>query len=91
MLARFYGWSPDEISSLNVYDFNEFTSAMYEIQAREYLDDLNHQDFSSMKDEARKKLWNRYKNIAYPVSGKSKKDAMSNEDLSKWIRGALGG
>jgi hypothetical protein len=91
LLARFYGWSPEVISSLDLFEFNEYLAAMNEIQSREYLDELKAHDFNNMKDEARTKLWDGVKNRAYPVSTKKAGEKMSNEALNNWIKGALGG
>lgn len=56
-LARFYGWSPSEIYSLDTEEFNNFLQAANRLEAIEEMSAINVAISPNMKDDSRKKLW----------------------------------
>jgi predicted Fe-S protein YdhL (DUF1289 family) len=61
--------------------------------AQEYLEALKIQDWSHMTEESRAKMWANIQEKATPKEARKAQDSnqLSNEDLAKWLAGAISG
>ena len=65
-LARFYGWTHEEIQGMDYAVAVKYWKAINVIQAREYLVNMNVQDYPRMKKDARKQFYKDMRKQAYP-------------------------
>ena len=65
-MARFYGWSPDDIQNLSTHEFAAYQKAIKILEAQEWLVQLKTVDFPNMKDSARKEIGKEVHKSAFP-------------------------
>lgn len=89
-MARFYGWTPDQIGALTVEDYEAYWRCITVLEAREVLVQLRVQDWSNMKDSDRKSFHGKIKTDAYPPTTKTdsgqKLKKISNAELAKILQ-----
>lgn len=84
---RFYSMQPSELFNLEEITVNQIFQAIPILEAQEQLVNLKNQDFPTMKNEARRKLFKHLNKIAYPVKIKESKKSLSIDDIAKILNG----
>lgn len=82
-LARFYGWTLDEIEALDVEQFASVYRGMEIIECQEAMLAINVSSYSSMKKESQKSFFNKLKRQSENVEVK----VMSMEQLGEFLGG----
>jgi len=66
-LARFYGWSHKEISEMPYSKAKKYWKAINVLQAREYLVDININNYHRFKTDSKKRFYSDLRKQAYPA------------------------
>jgi hypothetical protein len=88
-LCRFYSLTPNEVQSLNARTAQELWLAITKLEATEMRNQIIVSSYPNLKPEDRKKLIRSIEQ-QMKVEDNKPKSEFSNEDLAKWLRGALG-
>lgn len=86
-MARFYGWTPKQISNLSIPEFYSYLKSIPILRANEQLHQLVVADYPHLKDDARKKVHQNLTKQATSFEEKKKSKTLSNEELFKMIAG----
>lgn len=85
-MAYFYGWTHDQLMSLDVDSFEIYWQAITTIEAQEMLKTFTCFDWPNIKKGSREKLHRQLYRQAYPASFKEAKQ-VSNSELAKLLGG----
>ena len=66
-MARFYGWSHEEILGISYNTFLMYYNAITVIEAQDNLVKMNLADYPNMKKEGRSNFYRQMRKNAYPV------------------------
>lgn len=86
MLARFYGWSHENMRNLPFNIYSTYVSAMQIIKSQEKLDALETHIYPSLKEKDRDSVFNKHQKVLEKISPKK---AMTSEQLDMFIRANL--
>ena len=86
-MARYYGFSHDDLLSMDCQWFNMYYRAITVIEAQEELVGMQRVSYPHLKNKNRKDLHKKYSSLAYPHE---KKKFISPKELMKEL-GALNG
>lgn len=82
-MARFYGWTDDEIQFLDVDKYIMYRKGMHILRAQEDLMNLKISCAPEMEEQAREKLFNYLHARAFPVEAVE----MTAENLARLLNG----
>ena len=88
-VARFYGFSHNEIESMDAVIFSQYSHAIEPIEAKEILVALKISDFPKLKDQERTRLHREFYKKANPLHLSGRK-VLTTRELAKKI-GVVGG
>jgi hypothetical protein len=79
-LARFYGWSPDQIDSLDVQSANLYWQCIDQLEAGEVILSFTIHDYPNLTQDKREALFKRFEKRMNPVR-KSEGKKLTNKEL----------
>jgi hypothetical protein len=80
-MARFYGWTKNEIDDLDIDDFYKFSHSINRLENAEHMMRLKEADWVNMKDGERKKHWKQVYKLAYPDLSNKPGRTLSTKEL----------
>lgn len=78
-MCRFYGWTPDVIDDLSIDRFHVYARSMHKLKGIESLNMLRVMDFPHLKEKGRDKIFNDFKDQAFP----EKKKILTMDELAR--------
>lgn len=82
-MARFYGWTPDEVYDLDVQQMSDFVLGMEQIECQEALLDIKIVSYPYTKKDSQSSFHRKLHNKAYPQEQKP----MTMERLAEMLSG----
>jgi len=64
-IARFYGWSHDEVNRLSIRVFNQYYKAITHLEAEELLNECMVGDYPHLKKKERSKIHGKLNSMVY--------------------------
>jgi hypothetical protein len=85
-VARFYGWTPKVVNSLDVQDFHDYFVAIESVRAVETLHGLVVADWPNLKESERNKRWKQLQKLASPVKSSKPGKTLTNAELAEILK-----
>lgn len=81
-LARFYGWTHDQVSALGVHEANLYWKAITALEAQELIISFKSANWPNVQAKSKQKILNDLKKVAYPSEYKSGKRDVTTKELA---------
>lgn len=90
-MVRFYSLTPDQIKDLDARTAGQMWQAIRPLEAQELLNQIMVSSYPHMETGKRKETLKNLQKQAKIDFGEKRNKDVSNEDVARWLRGALGG
>lgn len=85
-MARFYGWTDNEIRSLDTVTFSDYFLAISALDADEIKRAMVVADWPNIAKNERTKRWNQLDKISKPLSKSANGPKLTNKELAEILK-----